>query len=89
MASTHWEARLQQRGIPLAAIDLVLEYGETIHDHHGAEIIYLPSRAKKRIAKEIGPHQVPRLDKALDIYVVLTGTGIATVGHRYKRLNRP
>ena len=88
MASTHWETRLQQRGIPLAAIDLLLEYGESVHDHHGAEILYLPSRAKKRIVKEVSPDRVPRLDKLLDVYVVLKGSGIATVGHRHKKLNR-
>ena len=36
--TTHARVRMQQRGIPEAALDVLLEYGREAHDHHGAVI---------------------------------------------------
>ncbi|WP_152619826.1 hypothetical protein [Paramagnetospirillum magnetotacticum] len=88
-AAAHWESRIQQRGIPAEAIDLVMAYGESQHDHHGCEIIYLSARGKQRVLKDAANRNLRRLDKLLDVYVVVGRSGIATVGHRYKRIARP
>ena len=66
-----------------------VEDGESQHDHHGCEIIYLSARGKQRVLKDAASSNVRRLDKLLDVYVVVGRSGIATVGHRYKRITRP
>ena len=37
----HAAIRSQQRGIPSAAIEALLDYGTEHHDHHGAVIVLL------------------------------------------------
>ena len=89
MATAHWEVRAAQRSIPAEAIDLVLEYGATMHDHRGAEIVYLDKRGKRLIEQDVGRDRIRDLDKMLDVYLVVGRAGIATVGHRYRRVRRP
>jgi len=84
----HWQIRASQRAIPQEAIELVLEFGDSVHDHKGAEIIYLSKRARRRIGQE-QRDGVPRFDKALDVYLVIANGELRTVGHRYRRLPRP
>jgi hypothetical protein len=33
--TSHARVRMQQRGIPPAALDVLLEYGREAHDHRG------------------------------------------------------
>lgn len=88
MAAAHWQVRARQRAIPQQAIDLVLAYGDSVHDHQGAEIIYFSKRAKQRAERD-GHVRGPGADKLADLYVVVAGGDLVTVGHRYKRLPRP
>jgi hypothetical protein len=89
MGAVHWAVRAAQRAIPGPVIDLVMEYGKTIHDHRGGEIVYLTRKTRSRLEHAVKRSDLPRLDKLLDVYVVLGDQGIVTVGHRYRRLRRP
>ena len=86
----HARIRMQQRGIPEVALDVLLDYGCTVHDHRGAEIVYFDKRAKERLVRERGVENARRLERFLDAYAVVGGDGeIRTVGHRHARLVRP
>lgn len=83
--SEHAAIRMQQRGIPHAALECLLEYGRVQHDHHGGAIVFFDKAARRRLAR-LGWGQ---LEKHLDAYAVIATDGtITTVGHRYKRIPR-
>ena len=42
----HARARMQQRGIPPTALDLLLDYGREAHDHRGS-IVTVGHRARR------------------------------------------
>ena len=48
--TTHARVRMQQRGIPPAALDVLLEYGKEAHDHRGCRIVRFDKRSRKRNA---------------------------------------
>lgn len=78
----HARARMQQRGISAAAIDMLLSYGRTSHDHHGGEIVFFDKAARARLAK-----QDPAAARLARAYAVLGSDGmVVTVGHRYRRI---
>lgn len=82
----HARARMQQRGIPAAAIDHVLRYGRERHDGHGCVVVCLDRSARRRIERK-GTARGAALDRLEGVYVVLTTDGtVRTVGHRYRRL---
>ena len=78
--TTHARMRMQQRGIPVALLEDLLDYGRAMHDHRGATVLYFDRRAREALR---------RTGRRLDAYAVVGGDGeIRTVGHRYKRLRR-
>lgn len=80
----HARIRMQQRGISAAAVEDVLTFGREVHDHHGATILYLDKRARRRIA----PQQRTKSER-LDPYAVNGSDGlIKTVGHQFRRIRR-
>jgi len=85
----HARRRMQQRGIPMRAIDYVLSYGRVSHDHHGGRVVWLDKRARARLRREQDHKLLIGLDKHLNTYVVVAPDGgIVTVGHRYRRIMR-
>jgi hypothetical protein len=87
--SDHARVRMQQRGIPSAALECLLDYGRVVHDHRGGAIVYLDKAARRRLAREQGAAQLRELGKRLDAYAVIGADGtVMTVGHRYKRIWR-
>lgn len=87
--SHHARVRMQQRGIPGAALACLLDYGRIEHDHHGGAIVYLDKAARRRLAREQGMGPLRALGKSLDAYAVVSADGtVMTVGHRYKRIWR-
>lgn len=87
--SQHGRTRMQQRGVPQPALELLVRYGTREHDHKGSQILYFSHRSKRRIARDLGDKAMPSLDKSLDLYAVVGENGeIITVGHRYRRILR-
>ena len=67
--TAHARVRMQQRGISLAALDVLLEYGREAHDHHGCRIV-------------LGP-RFPRFERYFGAYAVISSDdAVVTVGHR-------
>jgi hypothetical protein len=80
----HARARMQQRGIAPVMLDRLLDYGRERHDHHGAVVVMLDKRARRRLARAGAPG--PDLDRLRGVYLVLGHDGaVYTVGHRRRR----
>jgi hypothetical protein len=84
--TSHARARMQQRGIPFAALDMLLEYGREAHDHRGCRIVRFDKRSRRRAARELGSHTLHRLERYFDTYAVVgPDDAVITVGHRTRR----
>lgn len=89
MLSRHAQQRSQQRAIPQAAIDLLLDFGVVEHSNKGLELLYFDKGGKHAalsLMKNIG---LKRSDHCLNAYLLENSDGqVVTVGHRTKRINR-
>ena len=87
--TAHARVRMQQRGIPPGAVEDLLDFGRTAHDHHGGEIVFFDKTARRRLAREHGGHLDERSAKFTRAYAVLAADGaVRTIGWRYKRIHR-
>lgn len=85
----HARSRLQQRGIPAAAVANLLDFGRRCHDHHGATIVFFDHRARNALARRVDPAELRRIEPHFDTYAVIAADGdIVTVGHRTRRIRR-
>jgi hypothetical protein len=84
----HARVRMQQRGIPPAALDVLLEFGREAHDHHGCRIVHFDKRSRRQAAKALG-EAFRGVERYLDAYAVLANDdAVVTVGHRCARRTR-
>lgn len=84
--SIHARTRIRQRGIPKAAIELVLDYGESERSH-GADRFYIPFRDLAFIRQDLGINR-GALD-CLNLNVVVSDDGtVITVAHTFRRRKR-
>lgn len=82
----HATARIQQRGIPYAAVDAILAYGRR-RRHQGADVYFLDKESRARMAQAIGPKTYSKLERSLNSYLVVGDDGvIVTAAHRLGRL---
>ena len=81
----HARARMQQRGIPTAAVEALLEFGSASHLHSkGRELVYFNKATRAGLAKAN-----PVTDRLARTYAILGSDGtVITVGHRYRRIPR-
>jgi len=87
--SEHAKTRMQQRGISAEAVEWLLAYGETMHDHHGAEICYFTKRSRHDMTTDLGQNTMKRCEKLMNSYLVIGADGaVITIGHRYQRIVR-
>lgn len=86
MLTHHAQVRMQQRGIPMAAVDALLAYGHQ-RRHRGADVYYLDRRGRAQMARDLGRDRCRQLEKSLDSYLVVSDEGdIITAAHRHHRL---
>ena len=84
--TTHARARMQQRGIPFAALDVLLGYGTESHDHRGCRIVSFDKRSRAAAARALDATTFHRLERYFDTYAVVgPDDGVITVGHRSRR----
>jgi hypothetical protein len=77
---------MQQRGIPPAALQVLLDYGREAHDHRGCRIIAFDKRARRRLVEEMGAKAVCAVERYLNAYAVVgPDDAIVTVGRRQRR----
>ena len=88
--TTHARVRMQQRGIPPAALEVLLDYGREAHDHRGCRIVRFDKRSRRRAARALGESLFRRVERFLDAYAVVgPDDAVVTVGHRHRRDIRP
>jgi hypothetical protein len=88
--TTHARVRMQQRGIPSAALDVLLDYGREAHDHRGCRIVRFDKRSRKRAARELGGQLFRRVERYFNAYAVVgPDDAVLTVGHRQRRFEKP
>jgi len=74
--TAHARARMQQRGIPPAAIEALLDDGRSAPAGRGCEVLFFDKAARKG-------------GRFRRTYAVLVSDGaVVTVGHRYRRVPR-
>ena len=85
----HARTRIQQRGIPAAVVESLLEFGSEAYDHRGGLVVYFNRRARETLRRVAGKDLYRRIETHLDAYAVVTlGGRIVTVGHRTRRIIR-
>lgn len=84
--TTHARIRMQQRGIPEAALELLLDFGREAHDHRGGRIVRFDKRSRRRIERVLGPSTLRVFERHLNAYAVVgADDAVVTVGHRRRR----
>jgi len=87
--SRHARVRMQQRGIPRAVGEQLLDFGTVQHDHHGAVIVYFDKRSRRQLARAQGRAAAHTLERWRNAYAVVAADGaVVTVGRRDKRVRR-
>lgn len=86
--TSHAIARMQQRGIRAAALEVLLDYGRTAPAAHGREIVYFDKKARRRLAQE-NPAALRAAERVCRTYaIVASDSSVITVGHRFRRIPR-
>ena len=84
----HARMRMQQRGIPAAALDVLLHFGSVVRASRGRDLVFFDHKARERLARagELAPAEA---DRACKSYAIVESDGtVITVGHRYRRIPR-
>lgn len=86
--TAHARTRMQQRGIPAAALDTLLDYGKVAHVEGGCEIVFFDKAARHRLVKH-DPTAAREMDRVARTYAIVGSDGaVITVGTRYRRIPR-
>jgi hypothetical protein len=89
MMHGHSTKQMQRRGIPPLIVHWLEEFGEEVHDHHGAIVLHFSKAARRRLERSVGRQPIRKLDEWMSAYLVISTDGVPiTVGFRYRRLNR-
>jgi len=84
--SVHAAARMQNRSIPIAAIDMLLAFG-SCRRIRGAESFYFDHAARRRAAASLDATTLRQSERYLDAYAVVSDHGaLITVAWRTRRL---
>jgi hypothetical protein len=82
----HALERSQQRCIPPLIIHWLCQYGSRKRSNNGTIICYFDKKSTSLLSSDVGHVVVQRLSSLMNSYLVITGSQIITVGHRYKRI---
>jgi hypothetical protein len=84
--TTHARVRMQQRGIPNVALEVLLDYGREAHDHRGCRIVRFDKRSRRKAARELGEQLYRSVERHLDAYAIVgPDDAVVTVGHRLRK----
>jgi len=87
VSSVHVLRQMQRRGIPRLIVQWLEEFGEEVHDHHGAIILHFSKAARRRLERFAGRQAVRKLDEWMNAYLVIATDGTPiTAGFRYRRI---
>ena len=80
----HAQVRMQQRSIPPLIINWLEAYGEEATAPHGARVLYFGKESRKQIRGEVGATFYKKIKSLLNVYQIVCGDSVVTVGHRHK-----
>ena len=84
----HARARMQQRGIPAAAVEALLDYGKAAPAGDGCELVFFDKAARARLFRD-NPAAAREAERLCRTYALVGRDGaVVTVGHRYRRVPR-
>lgn len=86
MFSQHAITRMQQRGISVQDVSLLLDYGRSSY-HKGNEVIYFDRRARAALL-QTGLVSRAHCERISNQYLVLDDDLVITVGHKYRHFKR-
>jgi hypothetical protein len=83
----HARIRMQQRGIPPAALEVLLDYGREAHDHRrGCLVVLFNKRCRRILAEQLGRQGIRAVERHLNAYAVVgPDDAVVTVGHRQRK----
>lgn len=87
MYTTHAVQRCSQRAISHSLCSLIMNFGESKYDGHGAKIWFITKESINRIKNDLDKKTSLMLDKKRNAYVVesLDSNSVITVGYAYKK----
>jgi hypothetical protein len=89
MQTRHSSERAQQRAIPPFVDRLLDEFGEELHDGHGAVRVFFSHRSVRRMEQALGHQPVTMFKRYFSAYKVETTDGTTiTKGWRTTRIRR-
>jgi len=88
IATLHARTRMQQRSIPVAVVDLLLDYGTREHARDHAAIVYFDKKGRAKLAQDLKRDDYKLIEKKLNSYVIVKGGVVITTGYRCKRVMR-
>jgi hypothetical protein len=84
----HAQARLRQRAIPEAVIDLLIDYGTPLKTWGGAQKLFFDKSARKTVWKRHAEVLAGK-EKCLNCYVVVADDCVITAGYlNHKKLTK-
>ncbi|ADE13967.1 conserved hypothetical protein [Nitrosococcus halophilus Nc 4] len=83
----HAQNRMQQRGIPPLAVELLMAYGR-IEYQNGSQLLYFDNRSFKRVCKKLDAAR-KNIEQLAKAYLVIGENGqVITTSHRTKQIKR-
>jgi hypothetical protein len=73
--AVHARSRCQQRGIPPAVVDLIVDFGAEVRSH-GASKYYLDRKARTDLRRAVEPQALRQVERKLNCYVVVADDGV-------------
>jgi hypothetical protein len=85
--TTHATVRMQQRGIPAWYLQLLMEYGETRLDGHGAERMSISKSSRRQLRGVLSQNEYAKAERYFGVYAVVAtdDDAVITAAHRTHR----
>lgn len=82
----HATLRMQQRGIPLWYLRLLVEHGKTTHDGHGSVLKSVSKSTRQRLHQVLSRQEYAAAERYFGVYAVVSpDQDIVTAAHRTHR----
>ena len=87
--SHHAQVRSRQRGIPLLAIEVILDFGRETQSFDSCEIVFMDKEARRRAREALGRAAYAKIEPRLNAAIVIGKRGgVVTCMHRKSRVFR-
>jgi hypothetical protein len=87
--SHHAQVRSRQRGIPLGAIEVILDFGREAQSFDSCEIVFMDKEARRRAREALGRIAYAKIEPRLNAAIVIGKRGgVVTCMHRKSRIYR-